>query len=129
MVRAQVYDVTGQTWIHEVWVYIENWGNPNSYIITINNFRSLLGSIKLGMVIDDTLDIDISPNGYADSVKFEAKRIITRGESVIWDDDFSDGCSASFDIPTGFYKITTYVYKEGEEIASNLVSRVFFINR
>ena len=26
MVRAQVYDKSGQTWTHEVWVYVENWG-------------------------------------------------------------------------------------------------------
>jgi len=26
MVRAQVYDESGQTWTHEVFVYVENWG-------------------------------------------------------------------------------------------------------
>lgn len=26
MVRAQVYDESGQTWLHEIWVFIENWG-------------------------------------------------------------------------------------------------------
>jgi len=35
MVRAQVYDESGQTWIHEIWVHITNWekkDNPNTVL-------------------------------------------------------------------------------------------------
>jgi uncharacterized protein DUF2341/Big-like domain-containing protein len=31
MVRAQVYDESGQTWIHEVWVHITNWRDSNGF--------------------------------------------------------------------------------------------------
>ena len=31
MVRAQVYDESGQTWTHEVWVYVENWGRIGGF--------------------------------------------------------------------------------------------------
>jgi len=31
MVRAQVYDKSGQTWTHEVWVYVENWGRIGGF--------------------------------------------------------------------------------------------------
>jgi len=31
MVRAQVYDESGQTWTHEVWVYVENWGKIGGF--------------------------------------------------------------------------------------------------
>lgn len=26
MLRAQVYDESGQTWLHEIWIFVENWG-------------------------------------------------------------------------------------------------------
>ena len=84
--------------------------------------------MKLGIAIDNKLNIEIPAVEDADSVKFVATRIFTRKQTVIWDNDFSNGCSASFDIPTGFYRITTTTYKEDEEIASDLVSRVLFIH-
>jgi hypothetical protein len=31
MLRAQVYDESGQTWIHEVWIYIKNWRDSIEY--------------------------------------------------------------------------------------------------
>ncbi|GAH13366.1 unnamed protein product, partial [marine sediment metagenome] len=31
MVRAQAYDKSGQTWTHEVWVYVENWGRIGGF--------------------------------------------------------------------------------------------------
>lgn len=34
MVRAQVYDESGQTWIHEVWVHITNWEEGKSRDLT-----------------------------------------------------------------------------------------------
>ena len=35
MIRAQVYDVTGQTWIDENWINIVNWGGINSNSMSI----------------------------------------------------------------------------------------------
>ena len=35
MVRAQVYDESGQTWIHEVWVHITNWEDRDLSLIHI----------------------------------------------------------------------------------------------
>ena len=130
MVRAQVYDQSGQTWIHEVWVCITNWDsksrdNEKVYINSIPLFKIF----KLGIAIDRTLNIEIPSIENADTVKFVATKIFSRKEYVVWDNDLSDGCSASFGIPLGFYKITTYAYKEKEEIASDLVARVFFIAR
>jgi hypothetical protein len=29
MLRAQVYDESGQTWLHEIWIYVENWGGED----------------------------------------------------------------------------------------------------
>jgi len=128
MVRAQAYDKSGQTWIVEHWVYIENW-NPGSKQKTISNFRSIAESLRLGVAISNKLDINIPTVEDTDSVKFVATKVFTRKQTAIWDNDVSDGYSASFDIPTGFYKITSTTYKEGTEIANDLVSRVLYINR
>ena len=32
MVRAQVFDASGQSWIHQVWVYITNWRDADSLV-------------------------------------------------------------------------------------------------
>jgi hypothetical protein len=45
------------------------------------------------------------------------------------DDDLTDGCSASFNVPTGLYKIKAYTYKNDEELSNEIISRVFYINR
>jgi hypothetical protein len=84
---------------------------------------------KFGIVISQVLEVETSESNDIDTVKFVATKIFTREQTVIWDNDFLDGCSASFNIPTGFYKITSTAYNEGEEIISGLISRVLFINR
>jgi hypothetical protein len=83
----------------------------------------------LGFAIDDKLKIEISKPVNADSVKFIATKITTGKQITILDNDFSDGCSASFNLPTGLYKITNTNYKQGQEIASSLILRVFFVHR
>ena len=50
-------------------------------------------------------------------------------KTIVEDNDLSDGCSASFDIPTGIYKITSIAYNQGIEIDRNMVIRVFYLNR
>jgi hypothetical protein len=117
MVRAQVYDKSGQTWIHEVWVYITNWKKD---IIRYNPFM-------LAFSQDLTIETPVPTD--ADTVKFVATKIFTGKQTIIWDYDLSDGCSAVFDIPTGFYRITTYAYKEDTVVASDIITRVLYFSR
>jgi hypothetical protein len=126
MIRAQVYDVTGQTWIDENWIYIKNWNSRDKKTNTY--FKTIIESIKLAIAIGDTLDIEMPIPDKADSVEFKAKKMLSTKENIISDVDLSDGCSAKFDVPTGFYIIKATTFKEEEEIDSKLVYRVLFIN-
>lgn len=127
-IRATAHDCSGQYWRHQVFVQITNW-NSRPRTIVIPNFKLISEKLKFGFAIDDKLDIEMSGVDTADTVEFVATKMFTREHTTILDNDFSDGISASFDIPTGFYKISAISYKEGEEIASDLLYRVFFINR
>ena len=129
MIRAQAFDKSGQTWIWEHWVFVKNWDQSQNVNRNFINNRPVLGLLKLGFALDKTLDVEIPTPDNVDTVIFEATKIFTRKQTTVIDDDRSDGCSASFDIPTGFYKITTYAYKEDEQIANEMISRVFYINR
>ena len=82
-------------------------------------------SLKFGIVVDQALEVETSSN--ADAAKFTATRITSRKEFIIWDDDPSDGFYVSFNLPTGFYKITTTTYREDEVVARNL-GRIFYIH-
>jgi hypothetical protein len=82
------------------------------------------GNLKYGIVVDNSLEVVISDD--IDSARFTATRLVSRNELVVWDHDSSDGLSASFNLPTGFYKIETTKYKENKEITSNL-GRIFYI--
>lgn len=126
-IRATAYDESGQYWIHEIFVNILNW-NARSRV-SIYNFRQILDSLNLGLVMDNTLTITMTNPENADSVKFVAKRIVTGKETAIWDNDLSNGGIAKFNIPTGLYKISATTYNGDEVVESNLLSRVFFINR
>jgi hypothetical protein len=53
--------------------------------------------------------------------------VFTHGQTTVWDTDFSDGLSAEFCVPTGIYKIMMILYKDGEEISTEFISRIFFI--
>ena len=127
-IRAHAFDVSGQEWIHQVFVNILNW-NSRPRVIVIPNFKLIIENLKLGLAFDKTLNIDISGIEEADSVEFVATKIFSRQKTTILDNDFSDGISASFDIPTGFYKIMMTSYKDGEELTSELISRIFFISQ
>lgn len=126
MVRADAYDTSLQNGWDENWVYIENW---HSRPRTISIFRNILERIKLGIVIDSTLEIEIPIPTNADSVELEARRIFSGKTTIIKDNDLSDGCSGSFDIPTGLYKISFISYSEGEVINRDMVIRILYINR
>jgi hypothetical protein len=127
-IKATAYDDSGQKWINEIWVRVTNWGKSRE-IVVIHDFNLILEKFMLGFAIDDKLKIEITKPESADSVKFIATKITTGKQITILDNDFSDGCSASFNLPTGLYKITNTNYKEGEEIASSLILRVFFVHR
>lgn len=128
MIRAQAFDKSGQTWIWEHWVFVKNWDQIQNVNRNFINNRPLLELLKLGFALGKTLDVEIPTPDNADTVIFEATKIFIRKQTTIIDYDLSDGCSASFDISTGFYKITTYTYKEDEQIANEMISRVFYIN-
>ena len=127
-VRASAYDASGQYWIHEVFIQVTNWNNARERIV-IHNFKLLLEKLMLGLAVDDALRIDLSKPDNIDSVEFTAKKVLSNKEYSIIDDDFSDGISASFDIPTGLYKISAKTYNSGVEKSTRLISWVFFINR
>ena len=61
-------------------------------------------------------------------MEFVATKILTGKQTTVWDNDLTNGCSVTFDIPTGFYKINAYSYNEGQMILEENVLRVLFIN-
>ncbi|MCK4364937.1 MAG: DUF2341 domain-containing protein [Thermoplasmatales archaeon] len=126
-IMATAYDEAGQYWIHEVFIKILNW-NARSRV-SIYNFRQILKSLNLGLVVDNALTVTMTNPDNADSVKFVAKRVFTGKEAVVWDNDLSNGGVANFNIPTGLYRISATTYNASEVVESNLLSRVFFINR
>jgi len=82
-------------------------------------------NFKFGIVADQNLDVFTTSAG--DKAKFVATRLTNRKETVIFDNDPSDGLTASFNLHTGFYKITTKTYKENEEITSSQ-GKIFYLN-
>lgn len=132
MIRAQAYDLSGQTWLNEYPVWVNNWKNHSrirSIPGLIFNKIKIFKSLKLAITFDKTLDFKIPTPSNADSIKFVATKVITGKETTVIDNDFSDGVSVSFDIPTGFYKITVTTYEDGIKGESNVLSRVFFVNK
>jgi hypothetical protein len=135
---AQAYDYAGHMYEYNIYIHFPR---PRQYSV-LDLFKSLpiirnikfneplnIEVCKFGIVISQVLEVETSESNDIDTVKFVATKIFTREQTVIWDNDFLDGCSASFNMPTGLYKITSTAYNEGEEIISDLISRVLFINR
>jgi len=110
-----------------IWINILNWGR-RSKVVTVPSFRLIFEKLNLGIVVNDKLGISISGIDEVDQMKFVATKILTGAQTTVWDNDLTDGCYGSFNIPTGFYKITTFAYKAGEEIEKDVILRVFFIN-
>ena len=128
-IRAWPYDMAGTPSEPAVIeIYIVNWGNTNK-IVTVKNFHTIFSKLNLGIAFDDKLDINIfGIEEDVDQMKFVATRVLTKKQTTLWDNDLSDGCSAIFDLPTGFYKVNTYSYKEGLEVSEENILRVFFLN-
>ena len=112
---------------YTIWIEITNW--KKAKVVTVPNFKTLVGLFNLGVARNDKLSIKITGLLDVDAVKFVATKIFTRGQTTIWDNDFSDGFNADFNIPTGFYKITAYSYLEEKEVGQETLLRVFYIDR
>ncbi len=115
MLRAQVFDESGQTWIHEIWVYIKNWKDKTPKI-----------EIRFGKILDIELN-DVSEG--ADSVLFTATKTATGEQTKIWDTDLTDGCKACFNVPTGIYEISALSFANGEEIIIEYSGGIFYIKQ
>ena len=124
MIRAQVYDQSGQTWIDEIWIYIDNWGGKTKVIP-----RPILDALKTRIQFQKTLDITLPAIDTADKAKITATKILTGRQNTIWDYDLSNGIDASFDVNSGIYRISKTLYKNDEEITNELVSRMFYLAR
>ena len=125
-VRATAYDDSGQYWIHEVFIQITNWDVSINRVM-IKNFKPLFEALKLGLAVDDRLELLINNPKNADSVKFTATKAFTGKQTDIWDNDLSEGASGAFNIPSGFYKLEATFYKDGNEISKDLISWIFYI--
>ena len=108
-------------------VSIQNWGLTSKAVI-VSNFYYIFSKLNLGIAIDDKLDISIYGIEDVEQMKFVATKIFTEKQVEVWDNDLTNGCSATFDIPSGFYRIDAHSYNEGQEISEENVLRVFFIN-
>ncbi|PNX46865.1 MAG: hypothetical protein BV456_11715 [Thermoplasmata archaeon M8B2D] len=126
MVRAEVIDESGQEDLHEIWVHVTNWkvGKPSVII----NGKQILNQLGIGLAIAGKVDIQTPVPQNVDSAKFIADQLIRQNKFVEWDYDISDGCQASFDIPTGFYIFTVEVYKEEEIISTYATIPLIFIS-
>ena len=127
LVRATAYDVSGQYWIHEISVTIMNWNSRGR--VFVFNLKTLLDKLNFGIVTDKILKISMANIEDADAVKFVATKVLTGKQTTLWDNDVSNGISASFNVPTGIYKITATTYKNGQALETKLITWALFINR
>jgi len=127
MVRAQAFDESGQSWLHEVWIYVDNWNKTVKDDSLLQDILELLNYLKLGIKMGPVLDVESEVEQDSDKAVFTAQRIIFRKKFTETDNDLSDGAATSFKIPTGFYKITCDEYKNNNIVSSKLISRSIFI--
>jgi len=129
-IRTFAYDYAGHSYYSEIVVYITDWDAVSHSIDIVRiDHRSLLNTLKLGFALDSTLNVEVPVSNHVDSVKFVATNIFNGKNAVLWDNDLSNGCTASFDIPTGFYKITTYAYNDDKQMAADVIARVLYVAR
>ena len=131
---AVAVDYAGHEYEYNIYIQF-----PRSRVSVLERFLSsfpILRSIKFnepidvegfrfGIVADQNLEV--FTKGEAEQSRFIVTRIVNRKDTVIWDNDPSDGFSASFNLKSGLYKITTTTYKENEEI-SRSQGKIFFLN-
>jgi len=130
MVRAQAFDESGQTWLHEVWVYVENWDEISKVkpkVTMLDRIDEFFSKLDIGFRINKVLNINVDTDSIYDKAVFSAQKILTKKTYTSVDTNHIDGCSASFNVPTGFYKISSDIYKDNKIISSNILSRVLFI--
>ena len=130
MVRAQAFDESGQTWLHEVWVYVENWDEISKVkpkVTMFDRIDEFFSKLDIGFRINKVLNINVDTDSIYDKAVFSAQKILTKKTYTSVDTNHIDGCSASFNVPTGFYKISSDIYKDNKIISSNILSRVLFI--
>jgi hypothetical protein len=125
-IRARAYDISGQKDIRENFITITNWDDSRG-VALIYNFKPLIDAIKLGVAADNKLRLSMDGLNGADSIKFTATKVLTGKQTNTWDNDFSNGISAEMNIPTGFYKLAATSYRDGDQIAYDLISWVFFL--
>jgi len=129
-IRTFAYDYAGHSYYSEIVVYITDWDAISHSIDIVRiNHRPLLNTLKLGFALDSTLDVEVPVSNHIDSVKFVATNMFNGKNTVFWDNDLSNGCTVSFDIPTGFYKITTYAYNCDKQMVADVIARVFYVAR
>ena len=92
-------------------------------ILDIMQLAVAINYDTLYVVLPETIDENTS------SVKFVAKQILLGNEYSKWDNNVSDGCSCSFDIPFGLYEIKAYTYDDDGIETSNylLISKILVI--
>jgi hypothetical protein len=125
MLRAQVYDKSGQTWIHEIWIYVENWGRKS---LPFKPPHIFIESLKLGFSAHETLDISFEPDEQVDNVEFTAIQQSTVNQLTIIDSDNIDGYSARFNVPTGFYTVKATCFRDEKQLSSEIIARVLYIS-
>ncbi len=129
-IRTFAYDYAGHSYYSEIVVYITDWDAVSHSIDIVRiDDRPLLNTLKLGFALDSTLDVEVPVSNHVDSVKFVATKMFNGKNTVLLDNDLSNGCTASFDIPTGFYKITTYAYNDDKQMAADVIARVLYVAR
>ena len=129
MIRAQAYDLSGQTWLNEYPVWVNNWKKVRSISGFIFNKILSVKLLNLAIIFGNILEVNIPTPDNANAIKFAATKMITGEQTIIIDNDLSNGASASFDVPTGFYKISATTYKDDNKVESNTISRVFFLKK
>ncbi|NIP31097.1 MAG: DUF2341 domain-containing protein [Candidatus Dadabacteria bacterium] len=125
-IRVRAFDISGQKDIRSNFITISNWDDSATKVM-IYNYKLLFNALKLGIAFDNKLSLSMNNLKNADSVKFVATKLLTGKQISIWDNDFSDGISANFDIPTGLYRLMATSYYNGDEVAYNLISWVLFV--
>ena len=120
---------------YEYNIYIQFPRSQDSLLLRLLSKLSIFNFIKYDTPIDvenfrfgisANQELEVFTKEKTDSARFTATRLVGRKDAVIWDKDSSDGLSASFNLPTGLYRLTTTTYIENEKINTNKGTVFFF---
>jgi hypothetical protein len=112
MLRAQVFDKSGQTWLHEIWIYVKNWKDVD---------------FNLKFATGNTLDVEVSNSDDCDSILFTAETTASGETFEFWDYDLSNGGNASFDIHSGMYDVTAHYFEDGNEVYAQYLGSYIYL--